>query len=153
MRLGMTQVRLMLAMGLLAAAGSRPAEARLVPLPPECGTLALPDRAAFDDCAARSNFPGAMQVPEVKFLITDVDTPAPQLYFMNSRNHPYHYDFVVAPDGYTLEEASWEQVEAFFESLRPKEPQVPSRIRSARNATRSSTSATPTSSPAAAAPS
>jgi hypothetical protein len=36
-----------------------------------------------------------MQAPEVKFVITGVDTPAPHLYFMNTKNFPYHYYFVV----------------------------------------------------------
>jgi len=60
-----------------------------------CGTLQIVDRASFDDYADRNNFPGAMETPEVKFTITDVDTSNPQLYFMNTKNYPYHYDFVV----------------------------------------------------------
>jgi pyruvate,water dikinase len=35
--------------------------------------------------------------------------------------------FVVQPEGYILEEASFEDVNSFFESLRPKEPQFPPR--------------------------
>jgi len=62
---------------------------------PACGALRIEDRTSFEVYADRNNFPGAMQVPEVKFTIVDVDTSHPQLYFMNTKNHPYHYDFVV----------------------------------------------------------
>ena len=35
--------------------------------------------------------------------------------------------FAVEPEGYTLEEASAGDVNAFFDSIRPKEPQTPPR--------------------------
>lgn len=44
-----------------------------------------------------------MQVLEVKFLITDVDTPAPLLYFQNSKTHAFHYDFAVECLGWTID--------------------------------------------------
>lgn len=65
------------------------------PISPQYGALKIEDRTAFDFYADRNNFPGAMQAPEVKFTITGVDTLSPQLYFMNTKNYPYHYDFVV----------------------------------------------------------
>jgi len=67
-----------------------------------CGTLRIEDRASFDFYADRNNFPGAMQVPEVKFTITGVDTSSPQLYFMNTKNYPFHYNFVVECLGRTI---------------------------------------------------
>ena len=63
----------------------------------------IPDRATFDFYSDRNNFPGAMQVPEVKFTITGVDTPTPRLYFMNTKNYPYHYDFVVECLGWQID--------------------------------------------------
>ncbi len=63
----------------------------------------IPDRATFDFYSDRNNFPGAMQVPEVKFVITDVDTTAPRLYFMNTKNYSYHYDFVVECLGWSID--------------------------------------------------
>jgi hypothetical protein len=63
----------------------------------------IPDRATFDFYSDRNNFPGAMQAPEVKFVITDVDTPTPRLYFMNTKNFPYHYDFVVDCLGWSID--------------------------------------------------
>lgn len=76
--------------------------AKAQPLSPECGTLTIEDRAAFDFYSDRNNFPGAMQVQEVKFLIAHVDTPSPQLYFMNTRNQPYHYYFATDCLGWTV---------------------------------------------------
>ncbi len=73
------------------------------PLSPPCGTLTIQDRAAFEFYANRENFPGAMQVPEVKFFIADVNTPCPQLYFQNSKVYPYHYDFAVQCLGWTID--------------------------------------------------
>ena len=42
----------------------------------------------------------------MKFLITGVDTATPQLYFVNTANHPYHWDFATKGLGkqVTLEE-------------------------------------------------
>jgi len=80
---------------------------------PRYGTLTLPDRATFDYFSDRNNFPGAMQVPEVKFTITGVDTPDPQLYFMNTKNYPYHYDFVVECLGWTIDLGTFDR-ETYF---------------------------------------
>jgi len=66
------------------------------------GTRQMEDRASFDFYADRNNFPGAMQTPEVKFTITGVNTSDPQLYFMNTKNYPYHYDFVVDGLGWRI---------------------------------------------------
>ena len=68
----------------------------------ECSTNILPDRNTFEAYADRNNFPGAMQVYEVKFLIADVQDPHPQLYLMNTRNFPYHYDFVITCLGWNM---------------------------------------------------
>ncbi len=57
------------------------------------GAVALPDRATFEKLARRDDRPGAPGAREVKFLITGIDTGNPQLYFINSNNHPYHWDF------------------------------------------------------------
>ena len=37
--------------------------------------------------------PGAAGIREVKFLIAEMDRPAPRLYFMNSTRYPFHYLF------------------------------------------------------------
>lgn len=86
-------------------------------LPPDCGTLMIEDRAAFDFFAQRNNFPGAMQVPEVKFIITGVDTATPQLYFQNTRNYIYHYDFAVDCLGWTIDLETFNR-ETYFSDLR-----------------------------------
>ena len=51
-------------------------------------------RADFEGLAARSTVPGALGVLEVKFVILDINTANPSLYFMNTGLHQYHYDFV-----------------------------------------------------------
>ena len=56
------------------------------------GRTFLPSEAHFDALAHRDNFPGAQNVREVKFLVTDVDTN-PELYFINMNTYPHHYPF------------------------------------------------------------
>ena len=79
------------------------ARAQPMALGPQCGTSAIDDRAGFEFYCQVANFPGAMQVREVKFLIANVDTAAPELYFQNTRNHALHYDFAVDCLGWTLD--------------------------------------------------
>ena len=43
-------------------------------LPIESGATAIPDRTAFEQLTRRDNVPGALDVREVKFLMTGVDT-------------------------------------------------------------------------------
>jgi hypothetical protein len=62
---------------------------------PDDGALQIPERAGFDRLSERNNFPGAMQTPEVKFVIVAADTKAPQLYFMNTKKYSLHFDFIV----------------------------------------------------------
>jgi len=66
------------------------------------GSYFLYDREAFNTMAHRDNFPGAVQVPEIKFLIEKVDTEHPRLYFINTNNIIYHYDFAFYSLGYFL---------------------------------------------------
>lgn len=72
-------------------------------LDPEDGAVWLPDRAAFETLSRRDNVPGAMEIREVKFLITGVDTDHPRLHFMHSEHFPYHYYFGVVVLGLDLE--------------------------------------------------
>ncbi len=88
-----TTTRSVLFLMALCLANGAPNPAGAQSLSPDCGTLTLEDRATFDFYSERNNFPGAMQVREVKFLIGQVDTATPRLYFMNTKNQPYHYFF------------------------------------------------------------
>ncbi len=56
------------------------------------GTTFLRDQALFDRLAKRDNFPGAQNVKEVKFLITDI-TGEPELYFFDVSRHQFHVRF------------------------------------------------------------
>lgn len=56
------------------------------------GEIFLDSQSRYDDLAKRDNFPGAQNVKEVKFLITDIRTN-PRLYFFNVNRHQHHYIF------------------------------------------------------------
>jgi len=62
------------------------------PIPLIDGDIRLADQERFDSLAKRDNFPGAQNVKEVKFLITNIRT-TPKLYFLNVNRHQYHYNF------------------------------------------------------------
>lgn len=64
--------------------------------------LEVPDRATFERLSRRDNVPGAMGVREVKFLVTGVDTATPQLHFMDTKQHAFHFDFATQGLGLTL---------------------------------------------------
>jgi len=57
------------------------------------GTVQLPTRAEFERLSNRDNRPGAQSVREVKFLIFNVDTNRPELYFSDSNRHEFHFFF------------------------------------------------------------
>ena len=73
-----------------------------VAIPKSQGVLKLADRAAFEAMARRDDVPGAAGAREVKFLMTGVDTASPQLYFINSKNIVYHWDFATKALGMPL---------------------------------------------------
>lgn len=60
---------------------------------PDTGTNAIADRDTFDGLSRRDDVPGALGVREVKFLMTGVDTPNPQIWFINTKNFQFHYFF------------------------------------------------------------
>ena len=62
-------------------------------VPIETGARAIPDRATFELLARRDDVPGEIGAEECKLLILGVDTPAPQLYFLNTKTFQYHWDF------------------------------------------------------------
>ncbi|MEW5743542.1 MAG: PEP/pyruvate-binding domain-containing protein, partial [Myxococcota bacterium] len=57
------------------------------------GATDITSRATFEKLARRDDSPGAPGAREVKFLILGVDTDKPQLYFVNTNTHDYHYKF------------------------------------------------------------
>ncbi|MEW5849885.1 MAG: PEP/pyruvate-binding domain-containing protein [Myxococcota bacterium] len=75
-------------------------------LPMSKGATAIPDRATFEKLARRDDVPGQLGAREVKFLMTGVDGPNPQVYFINTNNIVYHWDFMTGGLGkpITLEE-------------------------------------------------
>ena len=68
----------------------------LNPAPPVSradGATMLRNRAHFEQLAARDDRPGAQAVREIKFLVYDVHTSNPLLYFANTNRFQYHFDF------------------------------------------------------------
>ena len=62
----------------------------------EQGVLNIPSRPVFDQLTNTSRSVGATGIPEVKFLMTDVNADYAQLYFVNTKTDnegTYHYDF------------------------------------------------------------
>jgi hypothetical protein len=57
------------------------------------GAIAVPNRHVFDFLSSRSGVPGALGIRELKFLIKDINSDYPSLYFINGFNVPYHVDF------------------------------------------------------------
>lgn len=72
----------------------------------ESGALLLEDLETYNRLSKRDNFPGATNVKEVKFLITDVQG-APKLHFMNVDRHQLHYDFARNVLGKHAEDTYW----------------------------------------------
>ena len=57
------------------------------------GSLMLTNRAHYERMAGRDGRPGAPEIREVKFLVYNVHTPTPVLYFADTTRYQYHYDF------------------------------------------------------------
>ena len=57
------------------------------------GATLISSREMFESLARRDDVPGARDIREVKFLIRDVHTDRPNLYFFNTNAHPYHFFF------------------------------------------------------------
>jgi pyruvate, water dikinase len=82
-------IRVALLIGLVCISMAR-AQVNLSPIQ---GTYHISTRLEFDEYAARTNFPGAMQIPELKFLMTGVNGPTPVLHLQNTQTYAYHYYF------------------------------------------------------------
>jgi pyruvate, water dikinase len=59
----------------------------------ETAIFNIEDRAAFDMLASGTESDESFILPEVKFLITDIRTDCPRLYFINSNAFEYHWIF------------------------------------------------------------
>ncbi len=62
-------------------------------LPIELGARLVPDRATFETLSRADDVPGQLGAEEMKILIIGVDTDAPELYFLNTKEFQYHFDF------------------------------------------------------------
>ena len=57
------------------------------------GRVHIPDKQTYETLSHRDNFPGSANISEVKFVIYDIHTKSPKLYFVNSKRYEYHYTF------------------------------------------------------------
>lgn len=80
------------------------------------GLVQIPSRAEFERLSNRDNRPGAQSVREVKFLIFNVDTNQPELYFADSNRHEFHFFFARAVGRY-LDNVQFNN-ESYFSSAR-----------------------------------
>ena len=85
------------------------------PIDLEDGAIFIPDRATFELLAHRDDFPGAVGVREVKFLVQGVDSPHPSLYFLNTKTRRYHYDFARSVLGFARDLPYWDGLVVFNE--------------------------------------
>lgn len=58
------------------------------------GSVRLQDRQTFDQLADTGDLSGVVGVRELKFVLIDLQTQHPSLFFINSVTTPLHYDFV-----------------------------------------------------------
>ncbi len=77
------------------------------------GVNTIPDRATFEALSSRDDVPGALGVREVKFLITGLDSEMPEIYFINTKTHQYHYYFARDILGVQLSHAEFNQATYF----------------------------------------
>jgi len=85
-------------------------------LPITKGATSVANRATFEKLARRDDAPGAPGAREVKFLIVGVDTAKPQLYFINTNNHPYHWDFATNGLGKQISLAEFNRLTYFTDN-------------------------------------
>lgn len=57
------------------------------------GGTHIPSRSVFERLSHRENRPGAQAVREVKFVVYNLHTRSPELYFVNSNRYLWHYNF------------------------------------------------------------
>ncbi len=76
----------------------------------------IPSREVFEGMSRRDNVPGAMGVREVKFLVTGVGSDSPQLYFINTNEFEFHYDFASRGLGLTLSLRRFNQLTYFTDN-------------------------------------
>lgn len=60
---------------------------------PSHGSPIITTREKFEQFARRDSVPGASNIREMKFLITDIDTDQPKLHLINTKRHQFHYYF------------------------------------------------------------
>jgi pyruvate,water dikinase len=73
----------------------------------------VPDRTTFEKFARRDDVPGQLAAEECKLLILGVDTPSPLLYFLNTNEFAFHYDFATRALGLRIPLAQFNAITYF----------------------------------------
>ena len=68
------------------------------------------ERAQFEKLAHRNDVPGMKDIWSCKFLITDVDGPAPKLFLMNTRKYEHHFLFYKRVTGHNISEEEFDSI-------------------------------------------
>ena len=68
-------------------------EATTLDIPIDQGATTIQTREQFEILSHRDDVPGAIGVREVKFLVANVDTDSPIVFFLNTNNIKYHFAF------------------------------------------------------------
>ena len=76
----------------------------------------LNNRVEFESLAARNNVPGALEVLEVKFVILNINTATPSLYFMNTQKFEFHFYFVRDSLGAYSSNTQWNDDSYFWDT-------------------------------------
>lgn len=85
---------------------------------PDDGKEIVATQEEFESLASRINLPGLNHQLEVKFIILDTDTSAPQLFYINSGKYQDHYSFLTDAAKRTMSMAEFKEKAYFFEGNR-----------------------------------
>lgn len=91
-------------------------ETTVVEIPIKSGATTISNREVFEQLARRDDIPGALGIREVKFLMTDVDTENPIIYFLNTNNIQYHFSFASTILGVKLKVKEFNQQTYFTDN-------------------------------------
>ena len=89
-----------------------------VEIDPSQGAMRIESEAEFDALSYLDDVPGALGVREVKFLVADVQTATPEVYFMNTKNQKYHFLFARDVLNMPLDNGAFNAVTYFTQSRR-----------------------------------
>ena len=70
----------------------------------------IKDRLQFEKLSRRNDVPGLKDIWVCKFLITDIQTPAPKLFFMNTKKYEHHYFYYKMVSGHEITQPEFDTI-------------------------------------------